>query len=244
MDEKLKIGVAEAFGTMFLVVGGCGTAIFAGKNIGSAGVAAAFGLSLLVMAYTIGHISGCHINPAVTLGMVLAGKVKPALAPIYVIGQIVGGLAGGLLLWITIKVSDNPLLEKAGQFASNGYGKAEGTGYGSPEGFGLGSVIIIEVLMTALLIYVVLGTTHKKFPAGFGGVTAGFTLYLIHLVSIPVSNTSVNPARSIAVAFFSDDNSTVTQLWAFIVFPLIGAVVGSVLWTITHKDDSDVAVAA
>jgi len=243
MDNRIKIFVAEVVGTMFLVLGGCGTAVFAAgfgadKHIavGILGVATAFGLSLLVMAYAIGHVSGCHVNPAVTLGLVIAKKLDAALLPVYWIAQLVGGALGGLILWITFKISDKPV----GGFATNGYGKF------SPDGWKLGSVAIVEVIMTALLIFVVLATTHKKFPAGFGGIAAGFTLFLIHLISIPVSNTSVNPARSFGVALFADGKvaDALPQLWAFIVFPLIGGVVGAVLWIVVQGSDAEVEAAA
>ncbi len=205
-----------------LVLGGCGTAVFSlvepGVSMELAGIATAFGLSLLVMAYTIGPISGCHINPAVTVGMLLARKVDTALAPFYFIGQLVGGLLGGGLLWATFAMSD---IDRPPGFASNGFGDH------SPLGMNLGSVALVEVLMTALLVLVVLGTTHPKFPAAAGGLAVGITLWLIHLVSIPISRTSVNPARSLAVAPFAPESWPMTQLWAFFVFPLIGGALGA-----------------
>ena len=220
MNEKTKIFIAEVLGTMFLVVGGCGTAVFAAKNVGFLGVATAFGLSLLVMAYAIGHISGCHINPAVTLGMAIAGKIETALIPIYWLAQFIGGALGGFLLWIIFKAGDRSVIATNG-FASNGFGVH------SPDKWKLGAAIIIEILLTALLIVVVLSTTTSRFPAGFGGVAAGFTLFLIHLISIPIDNTSVNPARSFGVAIFSGRSWTINQLWVFIVFPLIGGAIGA-----------------
>jgi len=235
MDENVKITVAETFGTAVLVIGGCGTAVFAAGSVGVLGVATAFGLSLLVLAYAIGHVSGCHVNPAVTLGLVLAKRLDAAKLPFYWVGQLLGGVIGGFILWITFKLSDKPI---AGGFASNGYGDF------SPDGWKLGSVALIEVVLTALLIFVVLSTTHKRFPAGFGGIAAGFTLFLIHLVSIPISNTSVNPARSIGVALFSGETDLIVQLWAFIVFPLIGGALGALLWQVVQGDDADVEPAA
>lgn len=241
MDQRVKIFVAEVVGTMFLVLGGCGTAVFAAKfgaadhiAVGILGVATAFGMSLLIMAYAIGHVSGCHINPAVTLGMVIGKKLDVALLPVYWIAQLVGGALGGFLLWITFKISDKPV----GKFATNGYGDY------SPDKWKLGSVAIVEIVMTALLIFVVLSTTHKRFPAGFGGIAAGFTLFVIHLISIPVSNTSVNPARSFGVALFADSKvaDALPQLWAFIVFPLIGGVVGAVLWIVVQGSDDEAEV--
>lgn len=242
MDNRVRIFVAEVLGTMFLVLGGCGTAVFAAKfgaeghiAVGILGVATAFGLSLLVMAYAIGHVSGCHVNPAVTLGMVIAKKVDAALLPVYWAAQLLGGV-GGFILWITFKISDKPV----GGFATNGYGNF------SPDKWKLGSVAIVEIVMTALLILVVLATTHSKFPAGFGGIAAGFTLFLIHLISIPVSNTSVNPARSFGVAIFADSKvvDALPQLWAFIVFPLIGGVVGAGLWMLVQGEKADAGASA
>lgn len=226
--ETGRLFAAEAIGTAVLVLGGCGTAIlatgaFGQVTVGVLGVATAFGLSLLILAYAIGGISGCHVNPAVTLGMVLAGRMKIATAGIYWLAQAVGGLIGGLILYATVKASG---FTQPPGFASNGFGQH------SPGGFKLGSVAIIEIVMTALLVLVVLSTTHPKFPAGFGGLAVGGTLWLIHLISIPVSNTSVNPARSLAVAPFAAETWPLQQLWAFIVFPLAGAVVGAALWMV------------
>lgn len=226
MNEDLRIAVAEAIGTGVLVIGGCGTAIYAtgwngGASVGIAGVATAFGLSLLIMAYTIGPISGCHINPAVTVGMWMAGKVEARRVPYYVVGQLAGGLIAGGLMRVVWRFSSMGIGEG---FASNGYGEH------SPNGFSLGSVIVVEIGMTALLLLAVLGTTHEKFPAGFGGLVAGATLWLIHLISIPIDNTSVNPARSLAVAPWAAESWPIEQVWVFLVFPLIGGVVGALLW--------------
>jgi aquaporin Z len=196
-------------------------------------VSLAFGLSLLAMAYTIGHVSGCHINPAITVGMLLAGKVEAKKAPFYFVGQAVGGLIGGCALWLLFKAGDVP---KPLGFAANGFGDH------SPGHFALGGVIISEIIMTALLVFVVLGTAHSKFPAGFGGIAAGFTLTVIHLVSINVSNTSVNPARSLAVAPFAEGTWALEQLWAFIVFPLIGAILGAAVHNILFSEKSEPAV--
>lgn len=234
MDDKARILIAEAFGTMFLVIGGCGTAILAtggflgdtSPSVGILGVATAFGLSLLVMAYTIGHISGCHVNPAVTLGLVVTKRLEAALLPIYWVGQVVGGLVGGLLLWVTLTLSDLPISEG---FASNGFGDH------SPAGFELASVALVEIVLTGLLVFVVATTTRREFPAGFGGLAAGLTLWLIHLISIPVSNTSVNPARSLGVAPFADASWPMSQLWAFIVFPLVGSLLGAGMYLVCNR---------
>jgi aquaporin Z len=219
MTEQARIALAEAFGTGFLVLGGCGTAVLAGDKVGNLGVALAFGLSLLVMAYAIGPVSGCHINPGVTVGLLLTGKTKPSEAPYYIVGQVVGGLVGALLLFIIANGVDGFSAKDTG-FASNGYGSH------SPGGYELGAVIVAEIIMTALLLFTVMSTFHRKFPAGFGGLAAGLVLALIHLISIPVSNTSVNPARSLSVAVFQA-GWAIEQLWVFIIFPILGAALGA-----------------
>jgi aquaporin Z len=228
MDERLRIMLAEGVGTAILVLGGCGTAVLAAGAVGDfggvgvLGVATAFGLSLLILAYAIGHISGCHVNPAVTLGLVVSRKLEAKFLPYYWVAQIVGGLLAGGLLRLVFSMSDEVAVPPS--FAGNGFDE------GSPLGFNLGSVAVVEIVMTAILIFVVLSTTHPKFPAGFGGLAAGGTLWLIHLISIPVSNTSVNPARSLAVAPWAPDSLPLEQVWAFIVFPLIGGVVGALIY--------------
>jgi aquaporin Z len=218
-----RIAIAEAIGTLILILGGPGSAIlatgyFGDVSIGVLGVALAFGFSLLVAAYAIGPISGCHINPAVTLGTWLAGKTKTDVLPSYIGGQIVGGFAGGLLLWIITKTVDGFDANSA-TFAVNGWDDW------SPGGFGFWAMVITEIIMTAVLVFVVLSTTRKEYSGGVVGVHVGLTLALIHLISIPVDNTSVNPVRSFAVAIFAGSDA-MKQLWAFIVFPLLGAAVG------------------
>jgi aquaporin Z len=208
--------VAEAIGTMMLMIVGPGSAILAADAMGTLGVALAFGLVLLAMAYTIGHVSGCHINPAVTLGFWLAKKIDTTTAAFYVVSQVVGAVVGGLVLYVVTEGGD---LDKTGVFAANGWGDTLGTP------FGLGSVIIVEILFTALLVFVVLGTTTEGYPSGFGGIAAGLTLGMIHIATIPVDNTSVNPARSLGAAVFAGGDHF-GQVWAFIVFPLIGGAVG------------------
>jgi aquaporin Z len=219
-----RIAAAEFVGTAVLMLVGPGSAIIASGVIGTYGVAFAFGLALLAMAYTIGHVSGCHINPAVTLGFLLARQISVVQAGVYVVAQVAGAVVGGLLLYIITEGGD---LDQTGIFAANGWG-AE---IGSP--FGLGSTIVVEIVFTALLVLVVLATTTVGYPTGFGGLAAGLTLAMIHLATIPVDNTSVNPARSIGAAIFSGSDA-LTQLWAFIVFPLVGAVVGVLLWAVVH----------
>jgi aquaporin Z len=219
-----RIAAAEAVGTAVLMLVGPGSAIIAVAAIGVHGVAIAFGLALLAMAYTIGHVSGCHINPAVTLGFLLARQISVVQAGVYWAAQVVGAVAGGLLLYIITEAGD---LDQTGVFAANGWGDDIGSR------FGLGSTIVVEIVFTALLVLVVLATTTVGYPTGFGGLAAGLTLAMIHLATIPVDNTSVNPARSIGTAVFSGSDA-VTQLWAFVVFPLVGAVVGVLLWALVH----------
>jgi len=238
MDDKIRIPLAEAIGTAFLVIGGPGTAIFAtggfltkgvppaqSPSVGILGVAFAFGLSLLCMAYLIGRISGCHINPAVTIGMLVTKKIDAAKAAPYMIGQFVGGIIGAGILALILSGTDGYFqrAQDAG-FASNGYGAH------SPGGFDLLSVAIIEIVVTAIFVLIVLGTTDENgVPKGFGPIAAGFGLMLVHLISIPVSNTSVNPARSLATAVFQGDWA-LGQVWAFIVFPAIGAALAGAIW--------------
>ncbi|HKY15997.1 MAG TPA: aquaporin, partial [Microthrixaceae bacterium] len=176
MNDNSRVFIAELVGTAILVIGGCGTAVFASDVVGTLGVATAFGLSLLVLAYALGGISGCHVNPAVTLGMYLGGKIEAGMLLIYWGAQLIGGLIGGLILWGTFQLDDRAL--PAG-FASNGFDDH------SPQLWNLGAVALVEIVMTALLIMVVLSTTHLNFPIGFGGIAAGVTLWLIHLISIP-----------------------------------------------------------
>lgn len=213
------IFAAEFVGTAVLVMIGPGAAILA-PDLGHLGVALAFGFALLIMAYVIGPISGCHINPAVTLGMLLSKKVRPRQAVYAWIAQVTGGIFGAAVIYGIASGRDG---WERGTFASNGWDR---------DGFsGLGSAIVVEIIFTALLVFVVLTTTSRRFAPGFGGLTAGLTLAAIHLVTIPVDNTSVNPARSLATAIFADaDPNALVQVWAFIVFPLVGAVVGVFVW--------------
>jgi len=220
-----RIFAAELIGTAVLMLGGPGTAILAADAVGVLGVALAFGFSLVIMAYVIGPVSGCHINPAVTLGMLLAKKIDRLHAVFAWAGQIVGALFGGLIVFGIASGQDG---WERGQFAANLW---------SGPYFGLGAAIVAEVVLTAVLVLVVLSTWSRRFAPGFGGLVAGLTLALIHLISIPVDNTSVNPARSLgAPAFAAPDTGALEQLWAFIVFPLLGAVVGVIVWLII--DDS------
>ena len=226
-----RIFAADLVGTAVLMLGGPGVAVLAADAVGVLGIALGFGLSLLIMAYVIGPISGCHINPAVTLGLLLARKINGAHAVFAWFGQLFGGIGGAAIVYGIASGRDD---WKRGQFAANLW---------SGKYFGLGSAIVVEVVLTALLVMVVLFTTTKKFAPGMGGLTVGLTLTLIHLISIPVDNTSVNPARSLGAALFADktisgqaDWAALQQVWAFIVFPLIGAVVGVLIWLML--DDS------
>lgn len=221
---SLRIAIAEAIGTLILILGGPGSAIlatggfFPDGSIGVLGVALAFGLALLVAAYAVGPVSGCHINPAVTFGLWLAGKAETALLPAYLVGQVVGALAGGLVLFIITGTIDG-FDASPTTFAVNGWGDL------SPGGFGFWAMALTEILMTAVLVFVVLSTTRLDYPTPAIGLHVGLALALIHLVSIPVDNTSVNPVRSLAVAVFAGGDA-LEQLWAFVALPLVGAAVG------------------
>ncbi|MEE9100676.1 MULTISPECIES: aquaporin Z [Pseudomonas] len=212
---------AEMIGTFWLVLGGCGSAIFAAHAIGVLGVALAFGLTVVTMAYAIGPISGCHLNPAVSLGLWAGGRLRTAELVPYIVAQVVGGiLAGGMLYLIASgKAGFDPL---AG-FAANGFGE------GSPNGYSLQSALIIEVLLTAVFLFVIMGATDKLAPSGFAPLAIGLTLTLIHLISIPIDNTSVNPARSLGVALFAAP-LFMKQLWLFWVGPLAGGVIGALVY--------------
>jgi aquaporin Z len=223
--QGMKRYLAELIGTFVLVFGGCGAAVLAGSHIGFAGIAFAFGFSLLVMAYAIGPISGCHINPAVTFGLLLSGKFEAKDVPGYVIAQIAGAIiAAGVLLIIAGGTSTGYDPSTAG-FAANGYGAH------SPGGYNLTAAFVAEVVLTFFLVFTVLGSTDIKAPVGFAGIPIGIVLVLIHLVGIPVTNTSVNPARSIGPALFVG-GWALSQLWLFIMAPLIGAAIASMLYKV------------
>ena len=215
-----KRALAELIGTFWLVLGGCGAAVLAagvpGVGIGYAGVALAFGLTVLTMAYAIGHVSGAHLNPAVSVGLVVAGRFQAKDLPAYIIAQVIGAtLAAGVLYLIA---SGNPDFSLAGGMASNGYGEHSPQGYSQQAGF------LIEVVLTAGFLVVILGATDKRAPAGFAPIAIGLALTLIHLISIPVTNTSVNPARSISQALFVG-GWALEQLWVFILIPIAGAAI-------------------
>lgn len=216
---------AEFIGTFWLVLGGCGSAVlaagFPGLGIGFHGVALAFGLTVLTMAYAIGHVSGCHLNPAVSLGLCVSGRFPARELGPYIISQVLGGIAGAGLLFLIASGKEGFTL--TGGFASNGFGEH------SPGGYSMTAALITEVAMTAMFLFIILGSTHGRAPAGFAPIAIGLGLTLIHLISIPVTNTSVNPARSTAVAVFAGGWS-LSQLWLFWVAPLIGGVLGALAW--------------
>ncbi|MCX6397150.1 MAG: aquaporin Z [Propionibacteriales bacterium] len=210
---------AEFLGTFWLVLGGCGTAIFAGQQVGYLGVALAFGLTVVSGAYALGHISGAHFNPAVTVGLAAAGRFAWKDVPTYVVAQVLGATAaGGALLGIANGQAD---FDPKNNFALNGYGDF------SPGGYELWSVLIAETLLTAMFLYVIIGVTSKRATPAFAGMTIGLALTLIHLISIPISNTSVNPARSLGVAWFGGGDA-LEQVWVFLVAPLVGAIIAGI----------------
>jgi aquaporin Z len=217
---------AELIGTFTLVLGGCGTAIFAGAQVGFLGVAIAFGLTVVAMAYAVGGISGAHLNPAVSVGLFCAGRLNAKDLGVYVTAQIIGGLlASTLLAFIVAQYGD-----ANGTFAANGYGAKffeNAPGYLHVSAAG---AFAIEAVLTFLFLLVILGVTGKGAPAGFAGLAIGLTLTLVHLVSIPLTNTSVNPARSIGQAIFSDNCLALPQLWLFIVAPLVGAALAAFVY--------------
>ena len=218
----MKAYVAEFFGTFWLVLGGCGSAVlaaaFPGLGIGFAGVALAFGLTVVTMAFAIGHVSGCHLNPAVSIGLWAGGRFDAGKLVPYIVSQVLGGLvAGGVLYLIASGKAD---FSTAGGFASNGYGDH------SPGKYSIVAAALCEVVMTAMFLIVIMGSTDKRAPAGFAPLAIGLCLTLIHLISIPVTNTSVNPARSTGVALYVG-GWAIEQLWLFWVAPIIGAVLGA-----------------
>jgi len=220
-----KKAVAEFIGTFWLVLGGCGAAVLAAGfpevGIGFVGVALAFGLTVLTMAYAIGHISGCHLNPAVSVGLAVAGRFKFSELPAYVIAQVAGAVvAAAVLAWIA---SGAPGFELSGGLASNGYGEH------SPGGYSMESGFVTEVVMTLMFLIIILGATDKRAPAGFAPLAIGLGLTLIHLISIPVTNTSVNPARSTGPALIVQ-GWAVAQLWMFWVAPIIGAAIAGLIY--------------
>jgi aquaporin Z len=208
---------AETLGTFWLVLGGCGTAVLAGEDVGTLGIALAFGLAMLTGAYAFGHVSGAHFNPAVSAGLATAGRFSWRDVPTYAVAQLVGATLAGVVL-LLIASGRSGFDATASGFASNGYAER------SPGGYSLLAVLVAEVVLTALFLFVFLGATSRRVAAGFSGLAVGLALTVVHLVGIPVSNMSVNPARSLGVAWFAGGDA-LGQVWLFIVAPLIGAMI-------------------
>ncbi len=227
----MKKLLAEFIGTFWLVLGGCGSAVLAAAypelGIGFVGVSLAFGLTVVTMAYAIGHISGCHLNPAVSIGLWMGGRFdKKELLP-YIISQVLGAIAGAGILYL---IASGKSGFEIGGFASNGYGAH------SPGGYSMVSALVTEVVMTFMFLFIILGATHAKAPQGFGGLIIGLGLTLIHLISIPVTNTSVNPARSTSQALFAGDWA-LTQLWLFWLAPIVGAILAGLVYKYLSSED-------
>ena len=228
----MKSTAAEFLGTFWLVLGGCGSAVlaaaFPGVGIGLHGVSLAFGLTVLTMAYAIGHISGCHLNPAVSIGLWAGGRFPAARLVPYIVAQVLGAIAAAAVLYVI--ASGAPGFDVTKGFASNGFGTR------SPGGYSMLAALVTEVVMTMFFLIVILGATDRRAPAGFAPIAIGLALTLIHLISIPVTNTSVNPARSTGVALFVGD-AAVGQLWLFWVAPIIGAVLGALTYRFVAGDE-------
>jgi len=230
VENMNKYG-AEFFGTFWLVLGGCGSAVLAAAfpdvGIGLLGVSLAFGLTVLTMAFAIGHISGCHLNPAVSVGLWAGGRFPTKELLPYVIAQVLGGIAAGGILYLI--ASGKAGFDLSAGFASNGYGAH------SPGGYSLPAALITEVVMTMMFLIVILGATDKRAPQGFAPIAIGLCLTLIHLISIPVTNTSVNPARSTGVAVFVGDWA-IAQLWLFWIAPIVGGILGAVVYRFIGRE--------
>ena len=224
----MKKNVAEFIGTFWLVLGGCGSALLAAGfpvvGIGLAGVSLAFGLTVLTIAYSLGHISGAHLNPAVTIGLWAGGRVEGKTILPYVVSQILGAIAAAAVLYLIVTGNGSEI----GSFAANGYGEH------SPGGYSMLAAIVCEFVMTFMFLIVILGATDENAPKGFAGVAIGLALTLIHLISIPVTNTSVNPARSISQAVFVGDWA-ISQLWLFILIPILGAIAAGAVYRELRK---------
>ena len=224
-----KRAVAELIGTVWLVLGGCGSAVLAAGipelGLGYLGVSLAFGLTVVTMAYAIGHISGCHLNPAVSIGLVAGGRFDAKELPHYIIAQVIGAILATLLIKCIAMGMDG----YSGGLASNGFGAH------SPHGYALHAAFVCEVAMTAMFLFIIMGATDKRAPAGLAPLAIGLTLALIHMISIPVTNTSVNPARSTGPALI-EGGIALDQLWLFWVAPIIGAVIGALLYNFVNKD--------
>lgn len=240
---KSKKLAAEFLGTMQLVLGGCGSAIFAANfggdgnplGIGFVGVALAFGLTVLTGAYAFGHISGGHFNPAVSIGLMVGKRFPAAELPGYIVAQVLGGIFGAFIIYLIASGQSGFAIDasSAGAFATNGFGEF------SPGGYSMMSALIAEIVLTAVFLIIIMGSTHHQAPVGFAPIAIGLGLTLIHLISIPITNTSVNPARSTAVALFVGGES-VSQLWLFWVAPIIGAVIGGGIYAWLGHEGPDI----
>lgn len=228
----MKKNLAEFLGTFWLVLGGCGSAVLAAAfpnvGIGLVGVSMAFGLTVLTIAYALGHISGAHLNPAVTVGLWAGGRIGFKDVLPYIISQILGAVAAAAVLYIIATGNGSSI----GNFAANGYAEH------SPGGYSMNSAIVTETVMTFMFLIIILGATDKRAPKGFAGIAIGLALTLIHLISIPVTNTSVNPARSISQAVFVGDWA-LSQLWLFIVFPILGAIIAGLVYRFFDSDNKE-----
>ncbi|MFW2441097.1 MAG: aquaporin Z [Arenicellales bacterium] len=224
---------AEYLGTFWLVLGGCGAAVLAtgypDVGIGWLGVSLAFGLTVLTMAFAIGHISGCHLNPAVSLGLWAGGRFDASELVPYILAQVAGGITAGAVLYMI--ATGKAGFDVTAGFASNGYGEH------SPGGYSLNAALITEIVMTFMFLIIILGATDKRAPQGFAPIAIGLGLTLIHLISIPVTNTSVNPARSTGVALFAGDWA-ISQLWLFWLAPIIGAIIAGIIYRWLGSDES------
>jgi aquaporin Z len=223
---------AEMFGTFWLVLGGCGSAVLAAGfphlGIGFAGVALAFGLTVLTMAYAIGHVSGCHLNPAVSIGLAVAGRFPTRDVAPYIVAQVIGGVIGAFVLSVIASGAPGFDLVASG-FATNGYGEH------SPGGYSMLAALVCEVVMSFFFLFVILGSTDDRVPSGFAPIAIGLCLTLIHLISIPVTNTSVNPARSTGPALFVG-GAAIEQLWLFWVAPIVGAIIAGVVYPLVTRE--------
>ena len=231
--------LAELIGTFWLVFGGCGSAVLAAAfpelGIGFAGVALAFGLTVLTGAYALGHISGGHFNPAVSIGLMVGRRFPASELPGYIIAQVLGGIFGAFIIYLIATGQSGFAIDasSAGAFATNGFGEF------SPGGYSMMSALIAEIVLTAVFLIIIMGSTHHRAPIGFAPIAIGLGLTLIHLISIPITNTSVNPARSTAVALFVGGES-ISQLWLFWVAPIIGAVIGGGIYAWLGHEGPDI----
>lgn len=228
----MKKNLAEFLGTFWLVLGGCGSAVLAAAfpnvGIGLVGVSMAFGLTVLTIAYALGHISGAHLNPAVTVGLWAGGRISFKDVLPYIISQVLGAIAAAAVLYVIATGNGSSI----GNFAANGYAEH------SPGGYSMNSAIVTETVMTFMFLVIILGATDSRAPKGFAGIAIGLALTLIHLISIPVTNTSVNPARSISQAVFVGDWA-LSQLWLFIVFPILGAIIAGLVYRFFGSQESE-----